>query len=275
MSVSDKILIKTKKQVLSEIVGNNSSLFKGEGYNFSEIREYQIGDDIRKIDWIISAKLQKPYVKEFLEERELNISTISMLSGSMYFGSHKLKQEVLAEVVSIVSFSASLNGDKFSSYIYAPNYHSHTKPSRKSVYLKKTINDILSINPLGNSINIKEIQDDIHKRVKKKSILFFIGDFVTDDLNLHLLSKKHEVIALIIRDRLEENPKNLGLINSIDANTQKQSNILIDDSLAKQYSKAMYENDHKLYEYFRKYKIKFTKIYTDIEPIIPLKKMFL
>jgi uncharacterized protein (DUF58 family) len=219
--------------------------------------------------------MQKPYVKEFLEEKELNISTISLLGGSMVFGSQKLKQELLAEIVSIISFSSTTNADMFSRYIYSPNYHSHTKASKSSMNLPKTLNTILDINPIGNTINLHDIQKDIQNRIKRKSILFFIGDFVTDELNLHYLSKKHEVIVIIIRDKLEENPKDLNFTNTIDPNTKKQTNLIMDNSLAKKYTKAIYENDHKLYSYFRKHKIKFTKIYTNQEPIVKLRELFL
>lgn len=269
-----QILIKTKRQVLSEIVGNNSSLFKGEGYNFSQIREYQQSDDMRKIDWMSTAKLNKPYVKEFLEERELNISTISLLSGSMFFGSKKLKQEVATEIVSIIAFSSINNGDKFSNYIYSPDYHSHSKSSRKMVYLRDTLDNMLNLNILGAKINLKDIQKDISNRIKKKSILFFIGDFITDELHMHALSKKHEVIALIVRDKLEEEPYSLGSINSIDPSTNEQTQLLLNNNLASHYQKAIYKNDHNLYSYFRKHKIKFTKIYTHQEPIGRLRELF-
>jgi len=274
MNKVKKIIIKTKRQVLSEVVGNNASLFKGEGYNFSEIREYQEGDDIRKIDWMVTAKLQKPYVKEFLEERELNISTISLLGGSMFFGSSKLKQDVLAEIVSIIAFSSISNGDMFSNYIYSPDFHSNTLPSRNIAHLQHTLKTMLDMKLIGNSIKLKDIQKDIQNRIKKKSILFFIGDFITDELHLHALSKKHEVIALIVRDKFEENPQNIGFINSIDPNTRKQAQMVFDKTLSKKYKDAIYKNDHNLYSYFRKNKIKFTKIYTNEEPLGKLRELF-
>ena len=274
ISKAKRILIKTKRQVLSEIIGNNASLFKGEGYSFSEIREYLPGEDIRKIDWVITAKLQKPFVKEFFEERELNVVTVSMLGGSMLFGSKKLKQETLAEIVSTIGFSSIYNQDKFSNYIYSPHYKTHLRESKKQTYLRQGVEDILSVNPLGSKIDLVQVQKDLQNRIKKKSVLFFIGDFIGYEPYLHALSRKHEVIALIVRDRLEEDPSALGQLNSIDPNTKQNSSVYLGGRTANAYKKAIYENDQNLFKYFRKHKIKFKKIYTHEPCIKALRELF-
>jgi uncharacterized protein (DUF58 family) len=125
-----KIVLKTKKQVYGDMLGNNASLFQGEGFEFSELREYVYGDDIRKIDWKTTAKLGKPFVKVYKEERELNVVVVSVLSGSTYFGTVKQKSDVMAEVVATLGFSAVKNADLFSHIIYADKLYTKSKPSK-------------------------------------------------------------------------------------------------------------------------------------------------
>ncbi|MBT8348832.1 MAG: DUF58 domain-containing protein, partial [Sulfurovum sp.] len=114
-----KIILKTKKQVYGDMLGNNASLFQGEGFEFAELREYVYGDDVRKIDWKTTAKLAKPFVKIYKEERELNVVVVSMLSGSTYFGTVKQKSDIIAEVIATLGFSAVKNADLFSHMIFA------------------------------------------------------------------------------------------------------------------------------------------------------------
>jgi len=124
MSKLSKILVRARRQVFSEMVGNNPSIFQGEGYDFIELREYMPGDDIRHIDWNITAKMQKPYIKIFKEERELNIVIASMLNGSVHFGAKKFKQELIAEIVANLSYAILHNGDLLSTHIYADRLYS-------------------------------------------------------------------------------------------------------------------------------------------------------
>ena len=126
-----RILLKTKKQLFGEMLGNNASLFQGEGFEFTELREYVYGDDIRKIDWKTTAKLGKPYVKIYREERELNVVTAVMMGGESYFGTVKQKRDVMSELVATIGFSAVKNGDLFSSVIFADQLYSTTRPNKK------------------------------------------------------------------------------------------------------------------------------------------------
>ena len=113
-----KLLIKAKRSVFSEMIGNNPSVFQGEGYDFIELREYNMGDDIRHIDWNVTAKMRTPFIKVFREERELNVVVSTMLNGSVHFGSTRLKQDLIAEIVAIVGFNVVKNGDLLSSFIF-------------------------------------------------------------------------------------------------------------------------------------------------------------
>ncbi len=268
-----QILIKTKRQVFSEISGNNASIFKGEGYDFIELREYQIGDDVKKIDWIISAKLQKPFVKIFREERELNVVVASMLNGSVHFGTKKFKQELIGEISAIIGYSAIKNSDLFSSFIFADKLHSFIKPTKKLFGIHKMTEEILNFNPLEKVANYEELKNHLLKRVKRKSLVFIVSDFF-GDIDFKLLNKKHEIVAIIIRDRLEENPPNLGFLSLIDPESSTILEGDLNPNTTKKYREAIIENDKKLYNHFKKNGVKFTKIYTDEEPFIKLLKLF-
>ncbi|WP_281951347.1 DUF58 domain-containing protein [Nitrosophilus kaiyonis] len=267
-----KILIKTKRQVFSEISGNNPSIFKGEGFNFIELREYLPGDDVKKIDWLISAKLQKPYVKVYQEERELNIIVAFMLNGSMYFGSVEFKHIIAAAAGAIIGFSAIKNQDSFSYYIFADKLYKSIKSTKNINAIQEMIENIANFNPLGKSDNFKDLTKRLFK-IKRKSLIFIISDFL-EDFDFKLLSKKHEVIAIIIRDRLEEEPKEFGFVNLIDPQSGDSAVLDMDSYTKNEYKKEIKRKDHFMYEHFKKNRIRFTKIYTDEEPFIKLLKLF-
>ncbi len=268
----NKIIIKTKRQVFSEILGDNISPFKGEGYDFVELREYESGEDIKKIDWITSAKLQKPYVKVFHETKELNIIIASMLDHGVLFGTSKPKQELIASVVSILGFSAIKQNDPFSSYIFHNTKHSNTTPSKHIHSVIDATNNILEFNPKGLEANYKNLTNTLYKQIKKRSLIFVLGDFL-NDCDLRLLSIKHEVVAIIIRDRFEEEPSNIGQINLVDKDNTKL-NININSHSIKSYQQNLYANDHKLFEHFKQNQIKWCKIYTNEDPIVALRSLF-
>jgi len=273
MSRLRKIILKARSQVFSEKVGNNPSVFHGEGYDFIELREYIAGDDIKKIDWNITAKLQKPYVKVFREEREINVVLASMLNGSVYFGSKKLKQELIAEIVAIVSFSALRNGDLFSSYIFADKFYSFTRPAKKLFAVHKSVDDILKFDPLGKDSNFKELTSTVMKHVKRKSLLVIVGDFF-EIPELKILAKKHELLCIIVRDKMEENPPSFGFASLMDVQTNSTLEGDFNAQTVKAYAKKVHDHDHELYSYLRKEQIRFIKTYTDEDPYIKLRRLF-
>ncbi len=268
-----KILIKSKRAVFSEMAGNNPSIFLGEGYDFSELREYQIGDDIKKIDWIISAKLQKPFVKLYKEERELNVVIATMLNGSVYFGTKRFKQDLIAEIGAILGFSAIKNGDNLSNYIFADKLYSYLKPSKKLFLVNKMVEAIDEFQSINLKANYFNLADTLFKSIKRKSLIFVIGDFF-DDFDFSILNKKHEVIAIVVRDRFEEEPKPLGFVNLIDLESGTTFEGDINEATINHYKAKVKEIDYKMYENFKKSGVRFTKIYTDEEPFIKLTKLF-
>ena len=256
-----KIILKTKKQVYGDMLGNNASLFQGEGFEFAELREYVYGDDVRKIDWKTTAKLGKPFVKIYKEERELNVVVVSMLGGSMYFGTLKQKTDVAAEVVATLGFSAVKNSDLFSHMLFADRLYDLSKPSKKLFSVHKAVDEITAFEPLGKVADYEALTQTLNNRLKKKALLFIISDFV-GDVDLKLLSKKHDVFAVIVRDKFEEDPSELGYLRLVDMETRQSFEGNIDASALKQYKKALHENDEKLYKQFKKQGIRFAKVYT-------------
>ncbi len=276
MSALNRILIKTRKQVFSEIVGNNPSIFKGEGFDFSEIREYNFGDDVRRIDWNVTAKLQKPFVKIYHETRELNIAIVSLLGGSVHFGTKGFKQDTIAEIVSIVAFSAVKNQDRFSSYIFSTKLEEKFIKSTKNIHaVNRAVSDIYNYRALGKRVSTNELQQELLSKIKRRSILFVVGDFLDGEYELKLLAKRHDLIAVIVRDRFEEEPVEMGSVTLADPTNFKRVRLSLDAKSVKEYRDEIKRRDHALYENFRKSGVAFLKIYSDEEPYAKLRNFFL
>ncbi|MRI59214.1 MAG: DUF58 domain-containing protein [Epsilonproteobacteria bacterium] len=267
-----KLLIKAKKQVFSEIPGNNPSLFKGEGFDFVELREYQPGDDVKKIDWLITAKLQKPYVKLYREERELNVIVAAMLNGSTYFGTKRLKYETMAEIAAILGYAAIKNQDNFSYFLYADKEYDAIPPTKHMSAVQQCAERIAYFDPLGKRADFQGLVRRLF-RIKRKSIIFILSDFF-EEVDLKVLAKKHEVVAIIVRDRLEEEPLSLGYINLIDPQTKESLSVDLEGTTLQNYKKEQKRIDHRLFDMLKKSGVRFTKIYTDEEPFIKLLKLF-
>ncbi len=268
----EKILLKARKQVFGDMLGNNASLFQGEGFEFTELREYIYGDDVRKIDWKSTAKLGKPFIKIYREERELNVVTAVMMGGSTYFGTVKQKSDLMAEIVAILGFSAVKNGDLFSNIIFANKLYSVTKPNKKFFVVQDVVTKISEFDMLGRESNYKLFFDTLFNRIRRKSLLFIISDFV-GEVELALLAKKHDVVAIIVRDRFEENPKELGYMRLMDMENGRTFEGSVGGLALNSYKKAIQENDAKLMAHFKKSGVRYSKIYTDEEPYLKLAKL--
>ncbi len=273
MGKLQKILVRARRQVFSEMVGNNPSIFQGEGYDFIELREYMPGDDIRHIDWNITAKLQKPFIKIFREERELNVVVASVLNGSVHFGSKKFKQETIAEIVALLSFSTLKNGDLLSSYIFTDAMQSFLKPSKKISQVQKSVDEILNFYAINEKVDFKVIADTLYKRLKRKSLIVIVGDFF-EIPDFKLLARKHEVIAIVVRDILEEKPPKMGFSSLVDPESGAVLEGDFNASSVEAYAKKVAAHDRQLYETFRKHQIRFTKIYTTSIASVELRRLF-
>ncbi len=267
-----KLLLKARKQVFGEMLGNNVSLFQGEGFEFTELREYIYGDDVRKIDWKTTAKLGKPFIRIYNEERELNVVTAVMLGGSSYFGTVRQKSEVMTELVALVGFSAVKNSDLFTNIIFADKLYTMSKPNKKFFAVEDAISKIETFKMLGKESNYQALTDTLYKRLKRKSLLFIIADFV-GDINLSLLAKKHDVVAIIVRDKFEEKPQELGFMRLMDMESRASFEGVLGENELKDYEKALLQNDANLFKHFKKNGVRYVKVYTDEEPYLKLAKL--
>ena len=273
MSKLKKILVRARRQVFSEMVGNNPSIFQGEGYDFIEMREYMPGDDIRHIDWKVTAKMRHPYIKIFREERELNVAMASMLNGSVHFGSKKFKQELIAELAALISFSTLKNGDLLSSFIFADTMIDHAKPTKKMYAVQKNVEAVLNFDALNRKADYKTMAETLYKRLRRRSLVIVIADFF-ELPDFRVLAKKHEVVAIIVRDRLEENPPAFGFSSLMDPESGQMLEGDFNAKSVARYHAKVHAHDHALYERFRRDQVRFIKVYTDDVASVQLRRLF-
>ena len=269
-----QILIQSKRAIFNHNIANHPSHLLGEGMDFTGLREYAGGDDIKKIDHFATAKKQKPYVKIYKEEKELNIVTISLLGGSTYFGSCTLKKDFIARIVALIGFSALKQSDRYSSYIFTNKMQHHTIESKKQSIITKAVENILEFNPILKKVDLDNLESSILKHIKKKSLIFIIGDFFTTT-TFKKLNIIHEIIPIIVRDKMEDDLPEFGNINFKDPQTNREYSFNIDKKTTNEYKKLVKTDDASLYKNFKKDRVKFTKIYTDENPIKKLNQLFI
>jgi len=217
-----QIEIRTKGLVNQVFSGEYHSVFKGRGMEFSEVREYQFGDDIRNIDWNVTARLGHPYIKVFDEERELTVMLLVDLSGSLMFGSvSKTKQRIAAELTAILAFSALKNNDKVGLILFTDKIEKFVPPRKGKKHVLRIIRDVLSFEPEGKATNLKGALEYMNNTIKKKSIAFLLSDFMDEGYEkiLRIVGRKHDLIGIVLDDRREKEIPNIGLVKLADAET--------------------------------------------------------
>ncbi len=217
-----QIEIRTKGLVNQVFSGEYHSVFKGRGMEFSEVREYQFGDDIRNIDWNVTARFGHPYIKVFEEERELTVMLMVDLSGSLMFGSvSKTKQRIAAELSAILAFSALKNNDKVGLILFTDKIEKFVPPRKGRKHVLRIIREVLSFEPEGKATNLKGALEYMNNAIKKKSIAFLISDFMDEGYEkiLRIVGRKHDLIGIVLDDRREKEVPNIGLIKLADAET--------------------------------------------------------
>ncbi len=274
MNISFKSLqLKARHQVYALLSGNNLSKLHGEGYDFSELREYQMGDDIRKISWTITAKLGKPYIKELHANHELSIVVATLMDGSLYFGLGNAKQKKLTEVATLLGYAAQQNGDLFTGVSYGQDKINATPPTKQLYHIEQFSKTLFESSLLGTKVNCDTSMQNLFQRTYRPSLLFVISDFL-EKIDLSILAQKHEVIAIIIRDKEEESPKRLGEITL--RNPQNGTNIdtYFGKKSIERYLAKLKKNDEKLIEHFSRHDIRYVKIFTEDEVLGKLLELF-
>lgn len=268
-----KIEIKTKALSHQIFAGEYHSAFKGRGMAFSEVREYQYGDDVRNMDWNVTARLRSPYVKVFEEERELTVVLLIDVSGSRFFGtSDKLKKDLIAEIAAVLSFSASVNNDKVGALFFSDRIEKFIPPKKGRSHLLHIIRDLLEFKPEGNGTDIGCALRYLTNAIKKRCTAFLLSDMmdVAEDGTpnyedaLKIAANRHDISVINIYDSREREIPDVGLIRVRDAETGRRFWV---DTSSKSMRKAYSEWSRGVFDsmtaLLRKYRIDTVSISTD------------
>tara|TARA_B100000242_G_C43055052_1_gene493573 strand:+ start:3635 stop:4501 length:867 start_codon:yes stop_codon:yes gene_type:complete len=219
-----KVEIKTKRLSNNIFGGEYHSTFKGRGMTFSEVRGYEFGDDVRSIDWNVTARYNAPFVKVFEEERELTFMLMVDISGSKFFGTdNDLKKNIATEISATLAFSAIQNNDKVGLILFTDNVELYIPPAKGRTHILRIIRELIEFKPKSKRTDISTALEFFSNVTSKKSIAFLLSDFISKDYQkaLSIASKKHDLTGIRIYDKFEEDMPNLGLIPMLDQETDK------------------------------------------------------
>jgi uncharacterized protein (DUF58 family) len=273
-----RIEIKTRGLSRHIFAGEYHSAFKGRGIAFSEVREYQYGDDIRSIDWNVTARFNHPYVKIFEEERELTVMLLIDVSGSGNFGTRvSYKRDVMTEVAAVLSFSAIYNNDKIGVIFFSDKVEKFIPPLKGRKHILRIIRELLDFKSESHKTNLDEPLRFLTNAIKKRSTAFIISDFIVPEFEeaLRIASNKHDIVALKVYDPLEKALPDVGLVKISDSETGEEK--WIDTSSA--YTRQAYENwwnNHMeiIKNIFKRCGVDSTELRTDLDYVNPLIKLF-
>lgn len=238
-----RLEIRTRRLVNESLAGEYHSMFKGRGMEFSEVREYEQGDDIRTIDWNVTARMGSPYVKKYVEERELTVQILYDASASGMFGSFgSRKKEMAAEIACILAFSAIKNNDKVGLINFTNSVETYIPPKKGRDHVLRIIREILFFQPEGKATDINNALTFLGRISTKRSVVFLISDFFDSDYeqNLNILNRKHDIVSIAIRDGAEITFPDVGLMSTRDLETGEE--MMVDTShsgVRKHYRRKM------------------------------------
>ena len=219
-----KIEIKTRGLSRNIFAGEYHSAFKGRGMAFSEVREYQFGDDIRNIDWNVTARYNKPFIKVFEEERELTVMLVVDVSGSSNFGTFEMyKKNIITEISAILAFSAIQNNDKIGVIFFSDKIEKFIPPKKGTSHILRIIRELIDFKPESNGTNVNQALEYLTNAIKKRCTAFIISDFIDDNKDLqralNIANNRHDVVGLRIYDERETALPSIGMIKLKDAET--------------------------------------------------------
>jgi len=279
-----KIEIKSRGLTHQIFAGQYHSAFKGRGIAFSEVREYQFGDDIRDMDWNVTARMNAPYIKVFEEERELTVVLLIDVSGSRWFGTQKkLKKDMLVEVAAILSFSASINNDKVGALFFSDKVEKFIPPKKGRSHLLHIIREMLEFEPVSRQTNISEALRFLTNALKKRCTAFLLSDLMDIDHAeqprfeeaLKIAVNKHDLAAIQIYDHRETELPDVGLIRLMDAETNREQ--WIDTSgrrVRDNYARWYRNSQERIRTMLNKYQVDHVRIATDQDYVQPLIRLF-
>lgn len=273
-----KIEIKTRGLSSNIFAGQYHSAFKGRGMAFSEVREYQYGDDIRNIDWNVTARFNHPFIKVFEEERELTVMLVLDVSGSRNFGTVlRTKRELITEIAAVLSFSAIQNNDKIGAILFSNKVEKFIPPKKGRTHILRIIRELLDFEPQEQTTDISEALRYLTNAIKKKSITFVISDFIAPNFEdaLRIANRKHDLIALQIYDPRETDLPPVGLMKLQDAESKTWKWIDTSDQKTRNAYRAWWQNRQQyLSQLFRKSGVDNASIRTNEDYIKPMINIF-
>ncbi|MCT4599710.1 MAG: DUF58 domain-containing protein [Marinifilaceae bacterium] len=273
-----KIEIKTRGLSSNIFAGQYHSAFKGRGMTFSEVREYNYGDDIRNIDWNVTARQGKPYIKVFEEERELTVMLLIDVSGSREFGTiSKTKKNQITEIAAVLAFSAIQNNDKIGVVFFSDKIEKFIPPKKGKKHILHVIRELIDFKPESQKTNIAAALKYITQAIKKRCTLFMISDFMDNNysMDLNIAGRKHDLIALKVYDQREQSLPNVGLIKLKDAETGEKIWVdTSDGSVRKQYSEYWRKKNKEQIDIFRKSNVDYADIRADEDYVRKLIALF-
>ncbi|HQQ93203.1 MAG TPA: DUF58 domain-containing protein [Bacteroidia bacterium] len=274
-----KIEIKTRGLSSQIFSGEYHSAFKGRGMAFSEVREYTPGDDVRSIDWNVTARFNSPFVKVFEEERELSVVLLVDASASSLFGTRKqMKQELITELCAVVAFSASQNNDKIGLIFFSDKIEKFIPPKKGKSHVLRIIRELIEFRPEHNNTDLQVALKYLNNVIKKRSVVFLISDFMAPGNYsdaLKIANKKHDVVALRILDKSEQELPRIGLLKLKDNESGKTMWVdTTDNAFRKQFTLNQLRFEEELKEIFTRSGVDTTKIYTHENYVKPLMNLF-
>lgn len=267
-----------RRAVNDQLAGRYHSSFKGQGIDFADVREYQPGDDIRVIDWKVSARLDDLYVKQFQEEREMTVVLLVDMSGSQSFGTQeKLKQETAAEIAALIAFSAIKNNDRVGLLTFTDRVEKYIKPKKGRKHVLRVITEILTPGERSKQTNIESALHYLTRVLSKRAVVFVISDFMDEGFStaLRIANRRHEIVPIIVSDPMEYILPNIGLVNFEDPETGER--VLIDTSSRKtrnRYETMMAKRTLDIEKMFKRNKIDTIRVETNTDYVQPLMRYF-
>jgi uncharacterized protein (DUF58 family) len=274
-----RIEIKTKGLTNHIFAGEYHSAFKGRGMSFSEVREYTPGDDVKSIDWNVTARFSHPFVKVFEEERELTLMLLVDVSSSSLFGTHhRLKRELITEISAVLSFSASTNNDKVGVIFFSDKLEKFIPPKKGRSHILRIIRELIALEPAPNSgTNIRVALDYLNNVLKKRTITFLLSDFISEpfDKALQMAARKHDLIGMQVYDRADKELPSAGLVQVMDAERGTMQWLDTDDKAVQvQYAKAFEQHRQYSIQAFRKSGAALLSLRTDEDYVRVLQGFF-
>jgi len=274
-----KIEIKTRGLSSQIFSGEYHSAFKGRGMAFSEVREYTPGDDVRSIDWNVTARFSSPFVKVFEEERELSVVLVVDASASGLFGTRsQFKQELITELCAVVAFSASQNNDKIGVIFFSDKIEKYIPPKKGKSHILRIIRELIEFKPENKTTNLQVALKYLNNVIKKRSVVFLISDFLTDNNYkdaLKIANKKHDVVALRIVDRSEQELPKVGLLKLKDNESGKTLWVdTSEPSFRRRFAVNQLKFEEELRDTFTKSGVDAAKLYTHESYVTPLINLF-